>query len=173
MAKTLSMELEAQVGQRVTRPGWLVYLGFSAPLYMASFADTIFDGKVWSRGDVSVKALRPGQGGRMTATIEVGNKNNQLSAYILGEGINNREITIYQAYYDENNAFSGAKGVFKGLGNGADLSGQLSVLIYAASSSRANLFSPRFRICESNGFHHLLQQGVVLDWGKTSVIFED
>ena len=172
MPKTLPAELEAQVGQRVTRPGWLVYVGFSTPLYLASFKDTVYDGHNWQRADVAVRSLTDGDGGGQSAAIEIGNNNNQLSAFILNEGINDKTIRIYKAYYGDDGTLSGVKGLFQGFGNGADLSAITSVTIFAETSSKWAYFSPRFRICEANGFNYLLQEGTVLDWGKTSVVLE-
>ena len=44
--------------------------------------------------------------------------------------------------------------------------------ISAATTSMWSFFSPRYRICEANGFNYLLQEGTVLDWGKTTVVLE-
>ena len=168
MSRTLSTALENAVNERVTRPGWLAYIGFSAPLRLASFKKTTWSGQTWDYGDIAVKSLSVEK-----LSLELGNQNNQLSSYILNEGVNDKEIRLYKAYYDENGELAGVKGLFHGYGNGADLSRIISVTIFVDASSKYEYFSPRFRICEANGFNYLVQAGTSLTWGNTTVTFEE
>lgn len=168
MSKTITPALESAISERVTRPGWLAYVGFSAPLRLASFKETVWDGYTWTYGDIAVKSLSVEK-----LSLVLGNQNNQLSAYILNEGVNDKEIKLYKAYYDNSGELVGVKGLFHGYGNGADLSRIISVTIFADSISKYEYFSPRFRICESNGFNYLVQAGTSLTWGNTTVTFEE
>ena len=168
MGKTLTPALESAIGERLTRPCWLAYVGFSVPLRLASYKDTSWDGHTWTMGDIAVRSFSP-----QKLTLERGNKNNQISAYVLNEGINDKEIRLYKAYYNESGELAGVKGIFEGYGSGADLSGVITVSIFAEASSKYSYFSPRFRICEANGFHYLLQPGTTITWGGSTVVFEE
>lgn len=55
--KTLSAALLTELGLSVTRPGYLISLGFSVDLYLSTMGDISWAGQAWSGKDVKVSGI--------------------------------------------------------------------------------------------------------------------
>ena len=173
MAKDLPSSISSTVLEGpVTRPGYLVYLGFDSPLRLCSWDDVSYDGHTWSRADVEIKSFKTDDKGQQNISLVLGNNNYEISAIVLSEGVNGKVIKVWAVYFDSSGSATDPYGLFSGKGDGCDLSKMTSVTINAATVGAATWFSPRKRICESSGFHYLPSPGTVIKWGDTTLVLE-
>lgn len=160
--RTLSAGLLVELGLIVTRPGYLVQIDFSTPLYLSSLGDISWDGHTWAAADVKVAGLKSGQGG----TISFGNALLDYGALVLNEGVADRGIKIYAVW----------AGVvepvceFDGVGDSSEVGDRVSISLSEQGSR--SLYSPRRFINASTGFNTLLPAGTRLTLGQQTYILE-
>lgn len=166
MARTLPTSLQGELVHTTTRPGYLLYLGWSTPLRLCTFDDVVYNSHTWSKSGCDVEL----NGDR--ATIKLDNSDGNASSLILNEGINGIEIKVWVIYFDSSESATDPYLIFEGVGDGAFLQNPLEAAINAETFSKANIYHPRKRICEATGFHYLPEPGQAVSWGKNSVVLE-
>ena len=154
--KTLSTALLTELGLSVTRPGYLVQLGYSSTLHLSTMGDISWAGNTWSGADVKLAGIGQDGSGANTGTLTLGNTDNGFGALILNEGASDIAVTVYACY-----AGATASGdpvqVFAGVTNGASIDEQVVLALVAQASS--TLYSPRVFVNKAAGFNFLQPAG--------------
>lgn len=91
--KALPSNIATNVTLPITVPFYLIYLGFSTPLYLSSRQAVTYGGNSYTRNGIVVKSVSE-------SDVVVGMDNTDLSAtaIVLGEGVRDKSIKIYKAY---------------------------------------------------------------------------
>jgi hypothetical protein len=163
---TLDAALIAELGLTVTRPGYLVEMAFSTPLYLSSIGDVSWDGKTWVAADVRVNGLSRDERGGGAGQIVLGNALLDYGALVLNEGVADRAIRVWAVWAGVIDPVA----EFNGVGDAADIGEKVTISL-AAQGTRA-LYSPRRFINSSTGFNTLLPRGTKLAIGNTTYILE-
>lgn len=93
MARTLDANTTTAVGSDVTRPLFLVAMGFDTPVYYSTRDQVSWDSKTWIAASITV--ANPTS---KTPTISIFNESTTFGQMVLGEGTSGKTVTIYQAY---------------------------------------------------------------------------
>ncbi len=157
MPRTVSATTDAELKAPVTRPHYLVYIGFSTPLYLSSRGDTSWNGQSWQASDIVIQGLSPD---KRTGEILIGNTDLSIGQTILSEGIADRVIQIFEVHGP--NVDDGEL-LFDGYGGGCIIDERWAH-IRLRWSSQAAMFSPRILACKENGFNHLPPGGTKISW---------
>ena len=164
--RTLSPELIAELGLTITRPGYLVAMEFSTPLYLSTLGDISYDGHTWVGADIKVQGLVRDERGDARGQISLGNALLDYGALVLNEGVADRAIRIYSVWAGDTEPVE----EFNGVGDAADIGERVTTTL-AGQGSRA-LYSPRRFINQSTGFNTLMPTGTKLTIGAQTYILE-
>ena len=172
MAKDIPATIKSEIAKTTTRPGFLVYIGFSTPLRLCSWGSMSYSGYTWDKADVDVIDYSVDASGYRQLNVVLGNNDNTMSAIVLSEDLTNVAIKAWKVYFDSDGDPTDPYLMFSGVANGVDLSPQTSVVLKAITRNAKTLFSPRKRVCKSSGFHYLPYPGQVIVWGSNSIVLE-
>lgn len=154
--KQLTAALLAELGLSITRPGYLVSIGFSSTQRLSTFGDVSWNGNTWAGTDLRIKSLSVDMSGAQAATIELGNADLAWSALLLSEGIARRPVKIWAAY-------AGALAVgdvvlqVDGIGARAQINNRTATITMATPGEERS--SPRKFIGAGSGFALLQPAG--------------
>jgi hypothetical protein len=161
--RTLSSALITELGLTLTRPGYLIQLGYSTPLRISTLGDITWNGFAWSSYDARISGLSSDGKGANSAQLMVGNTDKAIGAVVLTEGASDIAVAIW-AIYAGATATADAVQVFSGVVDGADISADKVNLILMAQANRT-LHSPRVFINKAAGFNYLLPAGTRINFG--------
>lgn len=166
--RTLSSPLLTELGLAITRPGYLVSIAFTSPVYLSTFGDVEWNSIAWAGTDMSIRGLASSIEGAHSATIELDNSDLAWSSLILSNGVSRRAVKIYAAY-------AGALGtadvvqVHDGVGAKASINSNRAIITTAAPGEATS--SPRKFVGAATGFQHLQPAGTVIPFnGETFVL---
>ena len=165
--KTLTPALLAELGLSVTRPGYLVELGYSTTLRLSTMGDISYGGHTWLAADVRVAGIGADGKGSNAARLTLGNTDGAYGVLVLGEGAADIPVTIYAAYAG---ATADAVQLFAGVTDGADINERTVTLNLAAQQNRT-LYCPRVFIAKPT-FNHLQPPRTVVTWGNETFVLE-
>lgn len=167
MKTTLSAALLTELGKTITRPGFLVEIGFATTLRYSSLGTLTWNGQDWTAYDVSVRLPNADGRGFNGAEIVVGNQNAAFGVICLLEGIAGKTVRVYQLY---GGATATADGylAFNGVGDTCVID-QDKVRIKAVVPTVMAHYSPRRRINASTGFTSIIPSGSTVALGNRSV----
>jgi hypothetical protein len=99
---TLDSTFLALIGATETRPLHLVEVMFSVPMRLSSADAVTWNGYVWASGRaVTVSEITHDGGGKIGATVTIGNDDSVMSGYLLnGELWIDRPVSIWSAWLD-------------------------------------------------------------------------
>ena len=168
--KTLTAALLAELGLVVTRPGFLVQIGYSVGLHLSTLGDISWAGQFWSATDIRVSGLGQDGGASSAAQITLGNADGAYGALILNEGASDIPVSIW-AVYTGATASGDPVQRFAGVTNGAsiDVSGQTVTLPLVAQGA-GTLHSPRVFINKASGFNFLQPAGTKIVFGNETFV---
>ena len=164
--RTLSPELLTEIGLTFTKPGYLVFIDFSTPLYLSTLGDITYDGHTWIGADIKVSGLSKDDKGEARGSISLGNALLDYGALVLNEGVADRDVRILSVWagvVEPNEEFSG-------VGDSCEVGERVSITL-TSQRSRA-LYSPRRFINSSTGFLTLLPKGAKVTVGQQTYILE-
>lgn len=165
--RTLSSTLLAELGRTVTRPGYLVYLGFSTPLRLSTMGDVAWGGETWIGADVKVAGLSVDERGRRQGSVSLGNADIAYGALVLNEGVADRQVVIYSAWAG---APSDAIEEFRGVGDAVEIGDRVSITL--AEDSTRHMFAPRRFVNSASGFSTLVPAGTKIRIGQQIITLE-
>lgn len=165
--KTLTSALLAEVGASVTRPGYLIQLGYSSTLYLSTMGDVSYAGNAWSGVDVKVSGVSADGSGGNKASLTLGNTDGGYGALVLNEGASDIPVLILACY-------AGAPGdsvlVFEGTTDGAEIDAEKVTMTLAAQKNNT-LYCPRVFISKPT-FNFLQPVGTQIVWGFETFVLE-
>lgn len=164
---TLTPALLAELGLTVTRPGYLIELGYSTTLRLSTLGNVSYAARDWVGVDVKVSGLsQDGKGGNK-ASLTLGNTDGVFGAVVLNEGASDIPVTIYACY-------AGAPGdcvqVFEGVTDGAELDAN-KITLSLVSQANKTLFCPRVFIAPPV-FNFLQPEGTKFTFGNEVYVLE-
>lgn len=156
--KELSNALITELGLTITRPGYLIQIGFTSYTYKLSTLGSItWNGDLWVESDVKISGIGQDGSGAITGSITLGNTDGLFGAVVLTYGVSDVPIDIYAVYAGATAQGDPVK-VFSGVADGADIGTRL-VTLNLTSQGNNTLYSPRVFINKAAGFSHLMPRG--------------
>ena len=168
--RTLSTAMAVELGLTVTRPGYLVRLGYSTTLYLSTLGDVSWDGQAWIAKDMKVSSVSQSGAGSNTGALEVGNTDDAFGALVLNEGASEIPVTVW-AVYAGATATDDPVMVFNGVTDGADISTS-RVSFSLVPQRNDTLYSPRVFINKAAGFNFLQPAGTRIAFGNETFVLE-
>jgi len=173
MPRVLSAGFTAALSAPVTVPGYLVEINFATPFRMCSRATITWNGLTWSRWGVELRGIvTDGAQSAISGSLLMENTDNTLGTLILGEGVADRAIKIWQIYGETPNVID-ALFLMQGVGDSASIdinAGTVEVSIM--QSGGATLYTPRRYITREEGFQAIPANGTVVQWAGESYVLE-
>jgi len=161
--KTLTTALIAELNLTVTRPGYLIELGYSPTLRMSTLSDLSWNGQTWIGWDAKVSGVSLDGKGVNKATLTLGNTDTTISAVVLGVGAADIPVSIW-AIYAGATALGDAVQVFSGVMDGCTIDAD-KVRFTLSPQGTQTLESPRVFISNLTGFNWLKPAGSVVTVG--------
>lgn len=161
--KTLSAALIAELGLTVTRPGYLIEVGYSAVLRLSTLGDLSWNAQIWSGFDARVSGLAQDGKGGGAGMLSLGNTDGAIGALALNEGASDIMVGIW-AVYAGATATGDPVQVFAGVLDGCAIAPD-KVTFTLAAQGNLTLESPRYFISQLNGFNWLKPAGSVIPIG--------
>lgn len=145
---------QTEIAKNITRPQWLVYMGYSTPIRLTT-RDTIAEGgidsNVWLGADMKVDLSLDGLSGR----LQIYDEDWSIITTMLAEGTAGIPVQVYMLYGDgysggdEDLRFAGE------LGQARERDGVIDVALVQPESR----WAPNIYINAENGFNHLPPDG--------------
>lgn len=156
--RSLSSALSTALGAPVQQPAILVQAGFAPERRWSSFADVLWDNKLWVREDVALQDLQV-DGLRLRGTLVLGNADDVAGALLLTQSPADVPISIW-GYDAAATALTDVVHLCDAVGAGAAIGlRQASISLRSPSE---HLTAPRTWVGPAAGFNTLLPAGVVL-----------
>lgn len=166
--RTLDAALIAELGLTITRPGYLVEIGWSSVVRLSTLGDLSYGGHTWTAGDVRVSGLARTESGGQGGQLSIGNALLDFGAVWADEGVADIPISIYAVW-------AGVPGYaqleFAGIGDDSELVGS-RLAIRLAADARRYAYSPRRWISAEAGFNTLLPAGTQIGIGGQTYLLE-
>jgi len=156
--RTLSAALLAALASTVTKPGFLVKIGFATPIYLSSRGAVTYDGHTYTAADIELTGLGADPKGDQRGTLRIGNTDLAIGVIILNEQNADWDITVY-VFDAAATATADIVEIFNGTGNGAALDERWAS-IDLTSGSTSTQFLPAEYITAEQGFSFLPPAGM-------------
>ncbi|MFA7278906.1 MAG: hypothetical protein WC100_02315 [Sterolibacterium sp.] len=162
--KTLSAATIAEAALTVTRPGYLIQIGYSTALHYSTLGTISWNSLTWTGADVKVTGVSQDGKGAAAAGLSVGNTDGAMGAIVLSEGAADIAVSIW-AVYAGATASGDPVQVFGGVTDGAQI--DLDKVVFSLSpQGNDTLYAPRMFINQLNGFNWLKPGGSIIQWGS-------
>ena len=169
---TLSSALLTDLGLTVTRPGYLIELGYSTILRLSTMGDISWNGQTWAAANVKVQGMAQDGSGSNDAAVILGNADNTYGALVLNEGAGEIAATVYVCYAGAT-ATADVVRRFYGVTDSADFSDDgMQITLRLVAQGNATLFSPRVFINKAAGFNFLQPAGTKITVGNETYVLE-
>jgi len=168
MSRSISAPTLAALAAQMTRPGYLIEIGWVTPSRLSSRGDTNWNSLVWVGVGAAVQGLAWDGSGEMRGSINVANGGTQtvpgaFTYNALTYGVADVPIKVW--IYD---AAALAVGdpvlVFDGVGDTCQITPDRVTFQFISKKSQV-LFSPRQYITKDAGFSIIPPTGKVIYWG--------
>ena len=165
MTRTLSAPTTTAVGLDVVSPGYLVEINFATPLRLSTRGTLTWNSLTWTTWDFDVRGLAAdSSGSTQGGSLTLWNGDYTISALVLGEGVANRAVNVYQ-FYGESPALADPVHIFAGVVDDAQLEPtNATVTLRLVQTNARALFAPRHYITPDSGFSYLPAAGTVISW---------
>lgn len=170
MARPLTPAAQAAAGRTVTRPLYLIEIGWS-PVCRLSTADTLtWAGYTWSAEVAcSVSGISASQAGAQAGQVQISNVDLLFGTLALADPAN-APVRIWHAHADAL-ALDDPQLVFEGVVDSAEVSEKSVILALGPSRSFAS-FAPRLTVGLDAGFSVLLPAGTRVPVGNQVFVLE-
>lgn len=166
MARTLTSGQAAEVAKTVTKPGYLIEIGYSVPARYSTRATQQWRGVTWLAADVRLQGIAvDGRAQSGPITIQIGNADRAIATMIMVESAADKRIRVWSLYGDAAPADTDPIEIFNGFGDAGVMSGDgryAAIRAYRSSGARRTM--PRDRMTPENGFTNLTPAGTVIEW---------
>lgn len=163
---TLPSALASAVAQTITRPGYLVEIGFSTPVRLSTLGDVSWGGHTWQAGyKIDIQGLGRSLGA--TPRLSLGNNDLSFGALVLNEGAADKAVRIYAI---DAGAPADAVAVFDGIADAAEI-GDLVIFTLAQRHAKT-LDAPRKFIGPSIGLNHLRPANSRITLGAATYVLQ-
>jgi len=101
VSQTLTAYNTAETAKLLTKPYFLVELGFSVTLYMSTLKDIVISSKLYSASRmITVGNVKPDANGNIKSSVIIDNVDNAISVLTLAESPSGLPVVVYKAYGD-------------------------------------------------------------------------
>ncbi|MDD3676526.1 hypothetical protein [Thauera propionica] len=169
--RTLSAATQLATARRITRPLYLIELGFSPAARFSTAGNVAWSGTPWSGGySVQVTGMSADGSGTQGGRIRIGNPDGLMGALVLGQGVAGRSVRIWsgdaEALADEDPVL-----IFDGEMSAAEV-GDDFVTLELSAYGAGTLFAPRRFIGPATGFNQLVPAGAQIRVGNVVYTLE-
>lgn len=172
MTRTISTPTSNASLELVTRPGYLIEIGFDTPLRLSSRGDVTALGSAWTAWDVRVSGLEhAGSKPATSGSITLGDHDESISALVLGEGVAGKEVSVWR-YFADATAEADPVRVFSGVAGGSSGGAERRVQIQLVAREATVLYSPRRYMTRETGFNALPAAGKVVTFNGEKYILQ-
>lgn len=168
--RTLSSALLTELGLSVTRPGFLVQLGFSTTLRLSTMGDISWGGYTWAASDARINGLGQDGSAGNTGNLVLGNTDLAFGALVLNEGASDVPCAIWACYAGAT-AGGDPVQVFSGVTDGANIDANRVSLALVAQAV-TTLYAPRVFINKAAGFNYLAPAGTKVVVGNETFVLD-
>ncbi|MDD3675882.1 hypothetical protein [Thauera propionica] len=169
--RTLTDAALSAAAGTVTKPLYLIEIGFTPALRLSTRGDVTWNALAWSGGEaIAVSSLDADGSGWQSGTIQIGNLDDYVGTLILAQGVADRPVMVWKA---DGTALDVADPVlvFDGVATSADVDTSRVSLSLAGAGTRS-AFAPRRVIGPASGFSFLLPAGTKIKIGATTYTLE-
>lgn len=163
--KTLSAALILELNLVVTRPGYLVHLGYPSPYYLSTLGDVTWNNIAWNSHDVKVSGISQDGKGSNSASLALGNTLGNWGVTALSEGVVDIPVNIWAVYAGAPND---AVQVFSGVMDGCEITADKVNLVLVPQGNKT-LESPRVFISPPT-FNFLQPEGTRITCGNETFV---
>lgn len=158
------MPLLEQYTRTITRPVYLIELGFTPPLYLSNAGNIQWDGHYWQSASIDVGQIDNDAVGGQTVSIRIANHDRIIGALVLSQIAQDRDVRIWAGYDDltQSPPILFAEGVM----DGASVGEYVDIAIISKSTAYGS--TPRI-LCGPPLFNHLPQSGTTLKAGHVTI----
>lgn len=157
MANPLDATIKTALGEPVTKPYYLLKLGFDTPAYYSSIANLTWDTHTWVAQSLSVvMGDKP--------TISIFNADFAIGNLVLAQGTAGRTIDIWEGYQNDS-AHPSPEHIFSGEMGKADVSLKVKITCkrYGPKKSpRHFAIAPTFNHVPKNGSRLVTPSGIII-----------
>lgn len=151
----------------VTKPIYLVELGFDPILRFSSGPDIVWDNVYWEKAPIQVGSIDNDAVGGQSVTLRIANHDRKIGAFVLSQVAQDRLVKVWFTYeiVDNLRPILFAKGVMDGakIGEFVDISVISESTVYGST--------PRI-ICGPPLMNHLPESGTVIKTGNVTIKIE-
>lgn len=155
--RILTTKLLDELNLTVTRPGYLIQIGFSSIIRLSSIGDVYWGNYYWYPTAFNVSGISHTGNAYSEATLSINNIDNTYSALVLNEGASDIPIKVYACYSSLSETVTQ---VFDGVIDGADIDTK-NVTFRLTPQGNNTLYSPRVFISKPK-FNFLQPEGTKL-----------
>lgn len=169
--RTLTTDVTTAIEADGTAPRYLIKLSYDPVIYLSTRETVTWDGQSWTGATgAEVTSLSTSEGGSKTASISLPNHDAAYSALVLGDGIRDIAVDIYQLYGDSPFAADDAVHLFSG-----EIESVPAIDDYVdmslKSSGAAVAYTPRVRLASFIG-DDMPVSGTRIPWNGDVLILE-
>ena len=96
--RALTAALLTELGLSVTRPGYLVQIGYSTVLRLSTMGTISWAGQTWAAANVKVSGISQDGNGAASGSLQLGNTDGAYGALVLTEGAADVPLTVWACY---------------------------------------------------------------------------
>jgi len=166
---TISPATTNALAAQLTRPGYLVYIGWAVPVRLSSRTDLTWDGYLYIGFGVTPGGLDWSGTAEQGGTLKLDNSSGDYSVMALGEGVADVPIKVW-AYDAAATATADPVPVFDGVGDSCEIMPD-AITIRVTSKRSRSLYAPRAYITQDAGFSIVPPEGKTIQWGGQRYTF--
>ena len=169
MSRTLTSEVSTAVGQTVTRPRFLIWLGWSSNVRVCTAESVVWDGYTWAAAGARINQIG-GANVNTQVSIDLPNHSGGYGAIALSEGLQDIPVKVWMLYGTSPFVTADAVLLFDGQMNGGRITLD-KVTVDCIAMRAAFMYAPRLSL-QPPLCNHLLPTGSVLTWNGDTFILE-
>jgi len=170
MSRTLTTPTTNALAAQLTRPGYLVYLGWLTPVRLSSRADLTWNGSLYIGFGMNPDGIEWRGTAEQGGTLRLDNSSGAYSATALDEGVADVPIKVW-AYDEAATATGDPVAIFDGVGDSCEIM-PAYITIRVTSKRSRSLFAPRAYITQDAGFSIVPPEGKSIMWGGQRYTFQ-
>lgn len=145
----------------ITRPSYLIELGFTPTFYLSTSETTIWNSITWTEAPIRVGQVSTDAKGDQAVSVTIANHDRVIGSIVLKQVARDKIVKIWARQGDDTPVL-----IVDGIMDGAKVGEFVDLSIISRSAYYGS--SPRYR-CFSPIFNHLPQEGVKITWGSSTV----
>jgi hypothetical protein len=166
VSQTLTAYNTIETAKLLTKPYFLIELGFSVTLYMSTLKDIVIDSNLYSASRmITVGNMKPDDNGDIKSSVIIDNVDNALSVLTLAESPSGLSVVIYKAYGDSPTQSDLVK-IFDGVMGLTKIDDRSNNVTINVSSKSIDTLSPGLVISRPT-FNWLPPSGTTIKTGNT------